>query len=88
MPIDQIVLLIENKGISFLITVGVLYYMFKLANLFYSRLESKIIKNHAKDLKENWPKTIEKNTIIHQLLYKALYEFRADRAYVFEYHNG
>jgi hypothetical protein len=48
--------------------------MFKITNLFYIKLERKIIKDHAKDLKEKWPETIKKNTIIHQLLYKALYE--------------
>lgn len=81
-------MLVENHGISFVITGMVLYYMWKLTNLFYMKLEKKIISDHAKDLKEQWPKTIEKNSIVHQLLYKALYEFKWDRAYIFEYHNG
>lgn len=80
-------MLIENHGISFVITGMVLYYMWKLTNLYYTKLEKKIINDHAKDLKEQWPKTIEKNSIVHQLLYKALYEFKWDRAYIFEYHN-
>lgn len=88
MTIEQIILLIENHGITFVITGMVLYYMWKLTNLFYTKLERKIINDHAKDLKEKWPQTIEKNSIVHQLLYKALYEFKWDRAYIFEYHNG
>jgi hypothetical protein len=47
-----------------------------------------MISQHAKDLKEKWPMTIEKNNLIQQLLYKAMYEFGGDRAYIFEYHNG
>lgn len=88
MAIEEILKLVENHGISFVITLWVLYYMFKISNLFYMKLEKKIIHDHAKDLKEKWPKTIEKNSIVHQLLYKALYEFKWDRAYIFEYHNG
>jgi len=77
MTIEQIILLIENHGIAFVITGMVLYYMWKLTNLFYTKLEKKIINDHdVKDLKEKWPQTIEKNLIIHQLLYKALYEFK------------
>lgn len=88
MTIEQIFVMIENHGISFVITGMVLYYMWKLTNLFYTKLEKKIINDHAKDLKEKWPQTIEKNSIVHQLLYKALYEYKGDRAYIFEYHNG
>ena len=47
-----------------------------------------MITQHSKDLKEKRPQTIEKNNIIQQLLYKAMYEFGGDRAYIFEYHNG
>ena len=66
----------------------VLYYLFKITNLFYLKFERKMISTHAKDLKERWPQTIEKNNLIHQLLYKAMYEFKGDRVYIFEYHNG
>ena len=88
MSVESTIILVENHGITFVITAGVLYYMFKITNLYYKKLESKIVKDHAKDLKEKWPDTIEKSTIIHQLLYKALYEYKWDRAYIFEYHNG
>lgn len=88
MTIEQILILINNHWITFVITAWVLYFLFKITNLFYIKLERKIIKDHAKDLKEKWPETIKKNSIIHQLLYKALYEMGWDRAYIFEYHNG
>jgi len=88
MTIENTIILIENHGITFLITGFVLYYMAKIVNLYYKKLESKIVRDYAKDLKEKWPETIKKSTIIHQLLYKALYEYKGDRAYIFEYHNG
>jgi len=88
MSVESTMIAIENHGITFVITAIVLYYMVKITNLYYTKLEKKIIKDHAKDLKQMWPQTIEKNTIVHQLLYKALYEYHCDRAYIFEYHNG
>lgn len=88
MPIETILQLIENHGITFVISAWVLFYLFRVANLFYGKLERKMINAHAKELKQNWPKTIEKNNLVHQLLYKALYEFNWDRAYIYEYHNG
>lgn len=88
MTLESTLIAIENHGITFVVTAFVLYYMAKIANLYYTKLEKKIVSDHAKDLKEKWPQTIEKNTIVHQLLYKALYEYRWDRAYIFEYHNG
>lgn len=87
MPIEETLMLIENHWISFFITVVFLYYIIKIINLYYNKLEKKIIKDHAKDLKEKWPKTIAKNNIIHQLLYKILYKYNWDRAYIYEYHN-
>ena len=86
--LEKFFILIENHWITTVISTGVLYFMFKVANLLYSRVEQKIIKWHSKDLKEKLPKTIEKNSTIHQLLYKALYQLNCDRAYIYEYHNG
>lgn len=88
MAIELILKTIENHWISFVITAWVLFYLFKVANVFYLKFERKMINTHAKDLKERWPQTIEKNNLIHQLLYKAMYEFKGDRVYIFEYHNG
>lgn len=88
MPIDEIFKAVSNYGITFVVTCGVLFYLFKVANVFYVKFERKMITQHAKDLKEKWPMTIEKNNLIQQLLYKAMYEFGGDRAYIFEYHNG
>lgn len=88
MPVDAIIKAIENHWVTFVITAGVIYYLFKVANVFYVKFERKMISTHAKELKERWPQTIEKNNLIHQLLYKAMYEFKGDRAYIFEYHNG
>lgn len=88
MPIAEIIKIIENHGITFVITAWVLWYLFKVANVFYVKFERKMISTHAKELKERWPQTIEKNNLIHQLLYKAMYEFKWDRVYIFEYHNG
>jgi hypothetical protein len=34
-----------------------------------------MIAQHSKDLKEKRPMTIEKNNLIQQLLYKAMFEF-------------
>lgn len=88
MLIAEIIKIIENHGITFVITAWVLWYLFKVANVFYVKFERKMISTHAKELKERWPQTIEKNNLIHQLLYKAMYEFKWDRVYIFEYHNG
>jgi len=88
MPIEEIIKAISNYGITFVVTAGVLYYLFKVANVFYVKFERKMINTHAKELKEKWPMTIEKNNLITQLLYKAMYEFGGDRSYIFEYHNG
>lgn len=85
---ESTIIAIENHWITFVITAFVLYYMAKITNLYYTKLEKKIIKDHAKDLKQKWPDTIKNSTIIHQLLYKALYLYNWDRAYIFEYHNG
>ncbi len=88
MSVDAIFIAIGNYGVTFVITAMVLYYLFKISNVFYVKFERKMISTHAKELKEKWPMTIEKNNVIHQLLYKALYEYKANRAYIFEYHNG
>lgn len=88
MSVEAILTAIGNYGVTFVITAMVLYYLFKIANVFYTKFERKMINNHSKDLKERWPQTIEKNNTIHQLLYRALYKFKGDRAYIFEYHNG
>lgn len=88
MWVEEIIKAVSNYGITFVITAMVLYYLFKVSNVFYTKFERKMINNHSKDLKEKWPQTIEKNNLIHQLLYKSMYEFGWDRAYIFEYHNG
>ena len=88
MPIEEIIKAISNYGVTFVVTAGVLFYLFKVSNVFYVKFERKMINTHAKELKEKWPQTIEKNNLIQQLLYKAMYEFGGDRAYIFEYHNG
>lgn len=88
MQIDVILKAIENHWVTFIISTWVIYYLFKVANVFYIRFERKMINTHAKYLKDKWQQTIEKNNLVHQLLYKALYEYKGDRAYIFEYHNG
>lgn len=88
MWVDEIMKAIGNHWVTFIITAWVLFYLFKIANLFYVKFERKMISTHAKELKEKWPQTIEKNNMIQQLLYKAMYQFGGDRAYIFEYHNG
>ena len=87
MELKETFLLIENHWLSIVITAWVIYFMFKIANLFYLKLERKIINEHSKDLKNKFPETIKKNTHISQLLYKTLYQTWWDRAYIFEYHN-
>lgn len=79
---------LANNGIMFVVTAMVLYFLFKIGNVLFAKFERKIITQHSKDLKKKRPQTIEKNNIIQQLLYKAMYEFGGDRAYIFEYHNG
>ena len=88
MTIEQVIKIIATDGLTLLVTAWVLFYLFKVANVFYLKFERKMIAQHSKDLKEKRPMTIEKNNLIQQLLYKAMFEFWGDRAYIFEYHNG
>ena len=60
MELKETFLLIENHWLSIVITAWVIYFMFKIANLFYLKLERKIINEHSKDLKNKFPETIKK----------------------------
>lgn len=83
--LDKIIELISNKGLSLTISIIVIYGAVQLMNIFLEKMKYNLKSKSHDNLLET-RKSIDKH--INEALERVMLRTKADRAFVFEFHNG